>query len=148
MDYDLYAAGEAELGWLNLAARAAAPEPFALDALLLGVVERLRASLDAAGAETAHLKAIGLHEGFYGVANLVSRNTPAELSLPSRQTMRQAEVVVNARVAVLPETLDRLVRAALAGAASELGAALEISQAQSFRPGGPEPTHRFAAPAR
>ena len=147
IDYDLYAAGEAELGWLNLSARATAAAPFALDRLLLGVIEHLRASLDAVGAETAHLKAIGLHEGYYGVANLVSRGTPAELSLPSRQTMRQAEVVVNARVALAPEILDRLVRAALAAAAAECGAALEVAQAQSFRPGRPTPTHRYAVPA-
>ena len=35
-------------------------------------------------AETAHLKAIGMAEGLYGVANLVSSFSPPELSLPSQ----------------------------------------------------------------
>ena len=146
IDYDVYAAGEAELGWLNLAATVRAPTAFALDGLLLGVVDRLRQSLEAADAETAHLKAIGLHEGFYGVANLVGRGLPAELSLPSRQSLKHAEVVVNARVAIAPETLDRLARDALAAAAAECGATLEIADARSFRPGRPTPTHRYAEP--
>jgi len=34
-------------------------------------------------SRTAHLKAIGLWEGFFGVANLISRDHVPELSLPS-----------------------------------------------------------------
>src|SRR5205807_5060611 len=62
IDYDVYAAGEAELGWLNSSVRVRAAEPFALDELLLGVVAGLQESLRASGAEVAHLKAIGLWE--------------------------------------------------------------------------------------
>ena len=44
----------------------------------------LQASLAGSGAEVAHLKAIGLADGTFGVANLVSSGTKPELSLPSR----------------------------------------------------------------
>ena len=50
--------------------RVAAENEFSMDALLLDIVQRLARALDAAGAETAHLKTIGLWEGFFGVANL------------------------------------------------------------------------------
>ena len=54
VDYDVYAEGEAELGWLNCTARMSAVEPngqsFALDDLLLDFVERLREALAAASA--------------------------------------------------------------------------------------------------
>jgi G3E family GTPase len=147
LDYDVYAEGEAELGWLNSSLRVTAGRPFELDRLLVGIVETLRADLQAAGAETAHLKVIGLAEGAYGVANLVSRDTPVELSLPSRSLMPSADVVVNARVATDPEALRGQVERALAQVCGQLGCALEFRQTQSFRPGRPVPTHRFAAPA-
>ncbi len=145
LDYDIYAEGEAELGWLNSSLRVTAQQPVDLDALLVDIVERLRTSLGAIGAETAHLKTIGLWEGFYGVANLVSGDSPAELSLPSNCQTREADVVVNARVAVDPETLEELVTAAVREAAAKAGAEVEFRQTQSFRPGRPVPTHRFAA---
>src|SRR5262249_48677123 len=71
IDYDPYAEGEAEMGWLNCSARVEAPAPFALDALLLDVIERLRQAFAVEGHEVAHLKTIGLSEASFGVANLV-----------------------------------------------------------------------------
>lgn len=146
LDYDTYAEGEAELGWLNSTIQVTAGEPFALDELLVDIVGRLRESLAAADAETAHLKTIGLWEGFFGVANLVSRDAPAELSLPSHCRTRTAEIVVNARVATSPESLEALAEEAVQGAAAALGATVEPLTSRSLRPGRPVPTHRFAEP--
>lgn len=143
MDYDTYAEGEAELGWLNSSLVATAAAPFALDELLLGIVERLRSRLQGVGAETAHLKTIGLWEGFYGVANLVSSWTPAELSLPSHCQVREANVIVNARVALDPAALEQLVQATVIEVAAAVGATPAFRQTQSFRPGRPVPTHRL-----
>src|SRR5262245_22461507 len=63
LDYDIYAAGEAELGWLNSTMKFSSPSEFELDALLLEIVRSLRDRLGADGYETAHLKVIGLWEG-------------------------------------------------------------------------------------
>jgi Ni2+-binding GTPase involved in maturation of urease and hydrogenase len=142
IDYDVYAAGEAELGWLNSSVEISANSPIDLDSYLLGVVENLRAKLDAEGAETAHLKTIGLTDGCYGVANLVNREGAVELSLPSKSKVKSAEVIVNARVAVPPERLQELVEGAVAETATEVGADAVVKQTQSFRPGRPVPTHR------
>jgi hypothetical protein len=144
IDYDTYAEGEAELGWLNGTARVTAERPFDLDALLLKVVSNLRGAL-AGGEEVAHLKAIGLHEGSFGVANLVSSGTEPELSLPSRGTTTEAEVIVNARVAADPAELEKRVRETTAAACREHGAKAEFVAVRSFRPGRPKPTHRYAA---
>ena len=144
LDYDIYAEGEAELGWLNSSLKLTSDEPVALDQYLVDVIDRLRNSLAEAGAETAHLKAIGLWEGFYGVANLVSRDSDAELSLPSNCQTTDADVIVNARVAIDPAELQRLVEETVQAAAAGLGAEAKIRQTQSFRPGRPVPTHRFS----
>lgn len=144
LDYDVYAEGEAELGWLNSSLRVRAAEPFALDPFLLDVIGGLRDSLSQARGETAHLKVIGLAEGAYGVANLVSSASPAELSIASAATVREADVIVNARVAIDPELLVGHVERAIAAAVAMRGATAEFRQTQSFRPGRPVPTHRFA----
>src|SRR5262249_61817367 len=65
IDYDTYAEGEAEMGWLNAGVRVTAPAPLALDGLLLDVVARLRDALAGTGAEVAHLKAIGLSDASF-----------------------------------------------------------------------------------
>jgi G3E family GTPase len=144
IDYDTYAEGEAELGWLNSSAHVTAGASFALDELLMDVVQQLRQALARHGGEVAHLKVIGLWEASFGVANLVSSGTEAELSLPSRSTVREADVIVNARVALDPAVLEREVRQAVETACQQRRARADFRQTQSLRPGRPVPTHRYA----
>ena len=132
IDYDTYAEGEAELGWLNSSMQLVADEPFDLDGMLLEVVTRLAGRLEEQQAETAHLKVIGLWEGFFGVANLVSSEDQPELSLPSNCQVRTVDMIVNARVACDPEWLEQVVRAEVAGAVDSRGASVEFRQIQSL----------------
>lgn len=144
IDYDTYAEGEAELGWLNSSLHVTSEQPFSLDELLVEIVSRLRDELAKAQAETAHLKTIGLWEGFFGVANLVSSDDTPRLSLPSNCTVKEVDVIVNARVACDPELLEARVRECVEAACAGRGARVEFRQTQSFRPGRPVPTHRFS----
>ena len=145
LDYDIYAEGEAELGWLNSSLKISKDTAFSLDQFLLEVVQSLRDRLETAGAETAHLKAIGLCEGAYGVANLVGSDVNSELSLPSHAETTGADVVINARVAIAPETLQEIVDDAVRNVTSANGLTTEPGSTQSFRPGRPVPTHRYPA---
>jgi len=144
IDYDTYAEGEAELGWLNSSIHVSSDQKFSLDGLLLDVVAKLQAELAALGAETAHLKTIGLWEGFFGVANLVNSKTEPELSLPSNCDVQEVDLIVNARVACDPEELEQVVRSCVEVAGQRIDATVEFRQTQSFRPGRPVPTHRYA----
>lgn len=144
LDYDVYAEGEAELGWLNSSLRVTAGAPFALDELVLSIVRRLQQSLAASAAEPAHLKTIGMVDGQHAVANLVSGDTPPVLSLSSGAKTQRADVIVNARVAIDPQELQSQVEAAVHAACQSVDAAATFLQTQSFRPGRPNPTYRFA----
>ncbi len=146
IDYDTYAEGEAELGWLNSSLRITAPSPFALDELLLEVVTKLQESLQTIEAETAHLKTIGLWEGFFGVANLISSDTRPELSLPSGCDVQEIDLIVNARVACDPAMLDAHVKNVIEDVCRSRNATPDFRQTQSFRPGRPVPTHRDTPP--
>jgi G3E family GTPase len=148
IDYDTYAAGEAELGWLNSSIHVRAGRPFELDGFLLEIVADLRAAMLRLGGEVAHLKVIGLADATYAVANLVSTASDVELSLPSRAEVAEADVIVNARVAVDPDELRRAVVSAVQSACDRRAARPEFRQTQSLRPGRPVPTHRYAAPNR
>jgi Ni2+-binding GTPase involved in maturation of urease and hydrogenase len=144
IDYDIYAEGEAELGWVNASARVTASAPFAIDPLLLDVVARLRATLAGHVGEIAHLKTIALADASFGVANLVSSATAPELSLPSRTSATELDLIVNARVALDPAVIEAEVRQAVAVACAAVGASAAFRAVQSFRPGRPTPTHRYA----
>jgi len=60
IDYDIYAEGEAELGWLNSSLSVQSEQDFSLDTFLLEIVSQLQSRLQDLSAETAHLKVIGL----------------------------------------------------------------------------------------
>jgi hypothetical protein len=107
----------------------------------------LQQSLRGQGAEVAHLKAIGLWEGFFGVANLVSSGTQPELSLPSHCQVTEVDLIVNARVALDPDILAERVKRVVETEAARREAQVEFRQTQSFRPGRPQPTHRYAVPS-
>jgi Ni2+-binding GTPase involved in maturation of urease and hydrogenase len=143
INYDRYAAGEAELGWLNCTAKISADHLFSLDALVLQITRSVGAAMIAANSEVAHVKTIGQSDMAHAVANVISNEDVAELSLQSSCQTATAEIVVNARVAAAPDMIENQVRQALREVAQSIGGDLVIGRIQSFRPGRPVPTHRF-----
>ncbi len=146
IDYDIYAEGEAELGWLNASVLRRGEAVRELDKLL-----RRQSSVNcedsfhrSSASEVAHLKAIGLQDLSFGVANLVSTGSQVELSLPSNQNVTSADVIVNARAAGDPAELEKQVRTTVAEVCKTHGCKSEVRTMQSFRPGRPMPTHRYA----
>ena len=143
LDYDIYAEGEAELGWLNSTLSVTGKDPFALDDVVMQLLESLRASLGELGAETAHLKVIGIADGGHAVANLISSDTEPQLSLPAHATVSATDLIINARVAIAPEILQSHVDQAVAALVQSLDGQAHNQQTASFRPGRPVPTHRY-----
>ena len=143
VDYDVYAVGEAELGWLNAQANLQSETPMKLDEFVLAFLNRVQLSLNERSAEVAHLKVIGMSDGNYAVANLVSSHSDAQLSIGSGISTKNANLVVNARVACDPESLTENIKKTLQTVCVEFGVTLTINTLQSFRPGRPVPTHRM-----
>ncbi|MBL9089885.1 MAG: cobalamin biosynthesis protein P47K [Planctomycetaceae bacterium] len=144
MDYDIYAEGEAELGWLNCTVKVRGVDTaFEVDDLLADFVERLAAKCESSGAEPAHLKVLAADDDLTAVANWVCSGIPPETSIRSAVKAKEVDLVVNARVAIAPEILTSIVNEV----AKELGLGwstnTEVVEMQSFRPGRPMPTHRM-----
>ncbi|MCM2374221.1 GTP-binding protein [Aporhodopirellula aestuarii] len=143
VDYDIYADGEAELGWLNATAYFESDQPFSLDDLTVSTVNAIRNELAAVDAEPAHLKILCSSNSSVSVANLVSSDTSTMLSVASELSVTQTKMIVNARVCLAPESLQPIVSDVLAKVASQNAASLRIDQIEAFRPGRPEPTYRI-----
>lgn len=142
VDYDIYAEGEAELGWLNCTANAERDTEFDLDSLVRSVVQAISSRLSENNAEAAHLKVLVEAGENSAIANLVGSDIDVELSVASYARAVEATVVVNARVVCSPEKLETMVVAGLAEVAGAEQIRITVGEVQRFRPGRPVPTHR------
>jgi Ni2+-binding GTPase involved in maturation of urease and hydrogenase len=144
VDYEVYAEGEALLGWLNATIRLSAKAAFDGNALLRSLAGTLQARLASAGAEVAHLKmTLDPGDGLGGLAvvNLVRNDHVPELSQELEEPVGQAELILNLRAEAPPEVLREAVTAALAGVEAPIRA--ETEHLEFFQPGKPRPEHRI-----
>ena len=144
LDYDIYADGEAELGWLNGMATLSSDQPFDIDLLLVEMLDRIRDTLNQQQAEIAHIKLYADAGDTSAVANLVAGHTDVELSQPAGIHTRHVELIINARVACGPEQVEEAVSHSLQSVASNHDISSDIHSVQRFRPGRPQPTHRLS----
>ncbi len=148
IDYDIYAAGEAELGWLNATYTAegfgdAAPT---LSQVAEHFVQQIGARLNDLKMETAHLKVlVEAGDGESALANLVGSDVQVEVSHPSSQPADQVTLTINARVATDPNALVEIARRTWQDCLDDWQASGECGKEQYFRPGRPTPTHRLGA---
>ncbi len=143
IDYDTYAEGEAALGWLNCGAHFTCKTEWSLDQLVQRLVEQFSAALQATNQEPGHVKVLATAGQATAVANWVASDAPVELSVASNASVTTANALVNVRVHGDPNTLAEIVKASIAQVATQLGLAYELSEVQHFRPGRPEPQHRY-----
>jgi Ni2+-binding GTPase involved in maturation of urease and hydrogenase len=145
IDYDTYADGEAELGWLNAQLEVADHRgTFALDEMVHSILSGLAQRLNAADAETAHVKVLGQSDTATAIGNLVASSAECELSQRSSAQVAKAQVVLNARVATAPELLEAMVRETLTDISRTSEVAIDVQQLQCFQPGRPVPTFRIS----
>jgi G3E family GTPase len=148
IDYDVYAEGEALLGWLNATVAVSSPEDFDPNELLTTFAEMLQRDLRNHSAEVAHLKMTFSPDSGLGdiaVINLVRNDFVPELSIRMEQAVSAGQIILNLRAEAAPDRLIESVETALknlASQASPLCAVLE--HREHFRPGRPVPTHRIS----
>jgi G3E family GTPase len=140
VDYDIYARGEAVLGWLNGTVRL---KGYAVnwDAFMHTFLTQLAQCLDDEGYSVGHVKAILENEARYIVGNLTGKAHTLSLR-NSAGTSNAAKLTVNARVETSPEKLDTLVRNVLNETVRNRYEST-IMAWRCFRPGRPNPTYRF-----
>jgi len=147
VDYDVYARGEAALGWLNATAELVSRQPAEWDAIGRKLMDRLREGLTRLGADTAHLKLLLETRQGQWVANLTA--SAAEPSFRGQAGIgQQARLLINARVQTDPDSLRAMVEQALAAATGQettSPVAYKVTDLSCFSPARPNPVHRFGA---
>jgi len=147
LDYDVYAAGEALLGWMNATVQVASQDEFDANAVIMGIASGIRARLLAAKAEIAHLKLTFSPDdslaGEIASVNCVRSDTRPESGMILEGPTRRGQVVVNLRAEAAPDFLLESLNAELAGLSTAFpGIRVLLEHEEHFRPGRPEPTHR------
>lgn len=149
VDYNIYADGEALLGWLNCTVALEAPAAFDGNAVLGSLARRIQESLNAEQAEVAHLKmTLSPNEGLGDIAviNLVRNDFVPELSLELPDPICSGQLIINCRAEAAPATLLTAVNRALSEAGAQFpGLTVKLEHSEHFRPGKPQPTHRIAS---
>jgi G3E family GTPase len=142
VDYDIYAQGEAELGWLNFHADVKLITPQSANSSAMLLIRNLVSRLDKMSARIAHVKVLVSAGSSFALAHKTATNPYAILSASSNELVHNGKILINARVAVDPDLLAGEVMGAVA---EYFGASAILSdiRCKSFRPGRPEPVHRL-----
>ena len=146
VDYDVYAEGEALLGWLNATLRVEG-SGWDANAFLKTFAGDLKERLGA--VEIAHLKmTFSPDEGLGDIAsvNLVRSDYVPELGLALDGPVDSGQLILNLRAEAAPEALlSAVVEAVGRLKANVPGIRMELQHEEHFRPGRPTPTHRDRA---
>jgi len=147
LDYQVYAEGEALLGWLNATARiAATDELLDANAFLMDLASEVQNALRERSIEIAHLKATldaGDADGRLAALSITAGDGAIDLREALVDGVRGGELIFNLRAEGDPEELRKVMRASLdACVARRPGLELELEHEEFFRPAPPQPTHR------
>jgi Ni2+-binding GTPase involved in maturation of urease and hydrogenase len=146
IDYDVYAQGEAVLGWLNATVRLTGAPDFEGADYLRSLLAAIREDCRRQGAEIAHLKATLREGGNLLRAHVTSMENEPFVGGEACGRSRNAELILNARVQTSPERLRKSAEDAVFETALAAGAKAEILMLQSFSPSYPKPPYRLTEP--
>ena len=141
IDYDRYARAEAVLGWLNGAIRVSSDRLFAADEFVRELFLELRESFKHEKGEIGHLKSVFTSSGKSLWVNLTNLSSDPVVSGGSLAKLSKGSLILNARVQLSPELLEKIVRDVLAAVAETHEVKAEIDDLQCFSPAYPNPPH-------
>ena len=148
VDYDVYADGEALLGWVNVGARLKSDSNIDGNAMVKNIISKLQKNLHDQDFEIAHLKSTLTPDqgNDLAVANLVCTEGKVEFSHELQDAVQGGELLINLRAEADPESLVLHVHNALAELQKQQGLVINVLHSEAFRPGRPVPTHRDLQP--
>lgn len=147
VDYEVYADGEALLGWLNATVTLKSDDEFEANDFLKRLATNVQGRLQAAGAEIAHFKmTFSPDDGIAGELasiNLVRSDYVPELGMELDEPTSGGQLIVNLRAETDPAALVAAVKGGLEAVTPQFfGLKATLEHEEHFRPGKPEPTHR------
>jgi|GEM_PF-52244 len=147
VDYEVYADGEALLGWLNATVSLSASEEFDANDFLRALATDVQQRLQNDGTEIAHFKmTYSPYDGIAGElasVNLVRSDYIPELGMQLDEPSEGGQLIVNLRAEANPATLMAALQAGLDSTSATFPTLIaKLDHEEHFRPGKPIPTHR------
>jgi G3E family GTPase len=140
VDYDVYAEGEAVLGWLNCTVELSG-DTVDWDAFARELLIDFSKQFDDQNAPVGHVKLFLESDTGFITGNLTGSGKTLSFKSSAGQSS-QARLTLNARVEMGPEALEKIVRKTLATHTGQ-DIKLQITTMRSLSPGRPYPTYRF-----
>lgn len=149
VDYEVYADGEALLGWLNATVTLKSADEFEANDFLKQLATHVQGRLQLAGVEIAHFKmTFSPDDGIAGELasiNLVRSDYVAELGMELDEPTTGGHLIINLRAEADPASLVEAIKDSLSQVtANFFGLQATLDHEEHFRPGKPTPTHRDA----
>ncbi len=144
IDYDIYAKGEAELGWLNATFQISGKTDSR--SFTESLLDNLKERCNDEGAEIAHVK-VELAAGEKSVFGNLTSNA-LDPSIDGNGMIVDPVLTLNARVQVDPEKLGAMAVNGVGDTAELQGLKAKVCLLQSFKPGYPRPPYRMAGDAK
>jgi G3E family GTPase len=145
VDYDVYAQGEALLGWVNMSWTLYGDE-FDGNRMLVNLLESIHSRLGSTHQiAIAHLKGTIVPDqgNDLAVANLVREDGQVEQAYVLVESLSKGELTVNLRAEADPEALSKAVEESLQKSCQEFKVSATEIHSSAFRPLPPTPTHRI-----
>lgn len=140
VDYDVYAEGEAVLGWLN-ATIMLHGEPTEWNLFARSLLSGLSQRFDSMGASVGHVKLIIKAGDSFLMGNLTGKGNTLTI-LGSVAASSDARLTLNARVQMSPEELETIAREMIVSTCQGRITATNAAW-RCLSPGRPNPTHRY-----
>lgn len=141
IDYDRYARAEAVLGWLNAAIMLNARDSFDATEFSRKLALRLQEAFKEENAGIGHLKFIITSGGKTMWTNVTNLTAEPLMSGEPLGSLSKGTLILNARVRLDPEELERMVKQILGRLFEEMDIRSEEVDFQCFSPAYPEPPY-------
>ena len=140
VDYDVYAEGEAVLGWLN-ATVTLHGEPTNWNQFTKSLLGGLSQRFDSMTASVGHVKLMVEAGENFLIGNLTGQGDTLSIR-GTAGTTSKARLTINARVQMAPEALEKIVREMIVETSKRRITATFVAW-RCLSPGRPKPTHRY-----
>ncbi len=147
IDYDIYADGEALLGWLNATVEVVMGEESDATAFLTNWCNQIKDAASKQGIEIAHLKmTLSPQDGSGEIAtvNLVQTDYIPEAAQELMDPFSKASVIINLRCEATPKWLELTFNETRLNIEKTTMTTIDVQHLEVFSPARPEPTHRVA----
>jgi G3E family GTPase len=146
IDYDKYAVAEAEMGWLNAQITLDFAQPVDGTQIAAYVAKNLAQGITQRQARVGHLKLLAEGETGSIKAGVTVAGEPGQLDGRFTGPVSNLQLTINLRATVSPGDLAQIITSVVTELKAEFGAGTDIAFLNTFRPGRPCPTFRFANP--